>query len=413
MRNSVDIMDEKSVLKKRCLEIIDICKKEVREMTDEEKQEFEDDKAKIQALNEELEELKKRLEDYEKELPEDEEEEPQEEQEENKLNRNNTSMKKKQFRLLDAINAVVNNRNFTPEQEAVFAVGKEEARKAGISVSGQITLPVEARTVTVTGVDGEHDDVIDTDFQSIIDPLRANSVLQKAGAKWLTGCVNDIVYPILNKGVVAWKSEIAEADDFGSTFDSKVLKPKRLTATIALSKQLLVQDSIGIEEAIRRDLGNAIIDKLEATILGNGAASDDQPAGMFNGVTPTSVSTFANVCDLEATVEDANVNGQIVYIASNKAKAALRAMDKGGKHTQLVYEGGEVDGTPLYNTSNVDGKKYIVGDFGYLAVAQFGDIDLCVDVFSRAKYAEVLITITTFWDAVKLIDGAFAYGDLA
>lgn len=379
-------------------------------MTDEEKQEFDENKEKIKELNEELKSLREKLDEYEKELPEDEEDEEKEDN--NNKNSNIRKMEnKKEFRLLDAINAVVNNRKFTEEQEAVFAEGAKEMRHAGISAAGQITLPTEARTVTVTA---EHDDVIDTDFQSIIDPLRANSVLAKAGAKFLTNCVGDVQYPILNAGNVAWSDEVAEASGFGSTFDSVKLTPKRLCATISISKQFLQQDSIQSEQAIRRDLGNAIIDKLEATILGSASGGTNQPEGLFYSASSSamsaSVSAFSDVCDLEAKVEDNNVNGKLVYVASNKAKAALRAMDKGGKHTQLVYENGEVDGTPLYNTSNVSGKTYIVGDFSYLAVAQWGGMDITVDVYSRAKYGEVVLTINTFWDAKKLVPGAFGFG---
>lgn len=408
--NSVEIQDKKSTLKQRCIDIVEACKAEVREMTDEEKQEFDENKEKIKELNEELKSLREKLDEYEKDLPQEDEE--KDNNNKNSINRNMEN--KKQFRLLDAINAVVNNRKFTEEQEAVFAEGVKEMRHANLNAAGQITLPTEARTVTVTGVGGEHDDVIDTDFQQIIDPLRANSVLAKAGAKFITNCVGDVQYPILNAGNVAWSDEVAEASGFGSTFDSVKLQPKRLCATISISKQFLVQDSIQAEEAIRRDLGNAIIDKLEATILGSASGTTNQPEGLFYSGSASamsaSVSSFTDVCDLEAKVEDNNVNGKLTYVASNKAKAALRAMDKGGKHTQLVYENGEVDGTPLYNTSNVSGKTYIVGDFSYLAIAQWGGMDITVDPLSRAKYGEIVLTINTFWDAKKLIPGAFGFG---
>lgn len=412
MKNSVEIQDEKSTLKQRCIDIVELCKAEVREMTDEEKQEFDENKEKIKELNEELKSLREKLDEYEKDLPQEEEDEEKEDN--NNQRKSNIRMEKKQFRLLDAINAVVNNRKFNPEQEAVFAEGVKEMRHANLNAAGQITLPTEARTVTVTGVGGEHDDVIDTDFQAIIDPLRANSVLAKAGAKFITNCVGDVQYPILNAGSCQWQDEVSEASGFGSTFDSVKLQPKRLCATISISKQFLVQDSIQAEEAIRRDLGNAIIDKLEATILGSASGGTNQPEGLFYSASSSamsaSISSFTDVCDLEAKVEDNNVNGKLVYVASNKAKAALRAMDKGGKHTQLVYENGEVDGTPLYNTSNVSGKTYIVGDFSYLAIAQWGGMDITVDPLSRAKYGEIVLTINTFWDAKKLVPGAFGFG---
>ena len=41
------------------------------------------------------------------------------------------------------------------------------------------------------------------------------------------------------------------------------LSPKRLTAYVDISKQVLVQDSLDVENAIREDIINAINTKLE------------------------------------------------------------------------------------------------------------------------------------------------------
>ena len=78
-----------------------------------------------------------------------------------------------------------------------------------------------------------------------------------------------------------------------------------------------MQDSIGVENAIRTDLVNAINAKLEETILGDAEGSATQPAGIFAEITPTSVTDFASICAKEAEVEDANVIGDCKYILSN------------------------------------------------------------------------------------------------
>ena len=45
--NSLELKDKQSTLIKRCQEIVDNCKAEIRDMTDEEMKEFEDNKAEI------------------------------------------------------------------------------------------------------------------------------------------------------------------------------------------------------------------------------------------------------------------------------------------------------------------------------------------------------------------------------
>ena len=49
--NSVELRDRQSVLLNRCKEIVEVCKTEIREMTDEEQQEFDANKEEIKELN--------------------------------------------------------------------------------------------------------------------------------------------------------------------------------------------------------------------------------------------------------------------------------------------------------------------------------------------------------------------------
>ena len=215
----------------------------------------------------------------------------------------------------------------------------------------------------------------------------------------------------MGKGNVGWESEIASASGNTYAFTNKVLRPKRLTAFVDISKKMLAQDTIGVENAIRRDIVNALNDKLEATILGSGSGSTTQPAGIFYDASATTVSGFAGVCDLEATVEDANVYGDMKYLLSTSAKADFRAMPKSSKNTQLVMEGGQIDGVPAITTSNVKtAGAYVYGDFSNLAVASWGNIDITVDEYTQAVNGCVRLVINAYFDAVILRPEAFAFG---
>ena len=325
-----------------------------------------------------------------------------------KENISNRNKMKKQFSLLKAINDIANNRSLDAVSQAVINAGADEMRSAGQSFSGQIQLPVESRAaVTVTD---EHDDVIEVQFADLLTPLRAKNVLVAAGAKYMSGLIGDVQVPIMGAGNVTWEGEVASAKEAGYTFTSKKLQPKRLTAYVDISKQFLVQDSIGAEQAIRADIVAAINSKLESTILGSAQGSTTTPAGIFYGQSPKTIATFKDICDLEASIEDANVIGECKYVMSNKAKAALRNMPKSSKSTQLVMENGEVDGTPVLNTSNVEAQNIAYGDWNNLAIGQWGSIDLVVDPYTLAKDGQVRIVINAFFDAITLRPEAFAFG---
>lgn len=404
--NSVEIQDKKSQLFQRCEEIINTCKKEIRTMNEDEKSEFEGNKKEILNLNEELRKLNEELDSYSmKDV---------EEQEANN-NKNNTHINMKEerkFSLVKAIRAIANNQQMDEFTASVINAGKEENRKAGISSQGQIQLPSTRSTVTVAS---EGEDVVVTDLLDILTPLRAKNVMAQAGAKIMGNLVGNVQVPVMSMSQVHWEMETADAQDGAPTFSHVTLTPRRLTAFIDCSKQMLVQDSLDVENTIRQDLINAINSKLEATILGDGDGKEGganvvAPEGMFNVLTPTTVSDFAGICDVESDIEDANVLGECKYVMSNKCKSALRSMIKGTNGTGMVYENGSVDGTEALNTSHVEGTNYIYGDWSNLAIGSWGGIDLTVDPYSKAAAGQVRIVVNAFFDAKILREEAFAAG---
>lgn len=409
--NSLQLKDQKAQLKKRAQEIIDTVKVEMRDLTDEETQEIEDLKKQIKEKDEELKALQERLDNLSVEDDDEENEtstEKEDDKEENKRNNNiiTSKMSKKNFSLVKAIRNIANNQPLDDVTLAVINAGQEEARKAGVNAQGQIQLPTEERATVTVAAEGE--DVVATDLFDILTPLRAKNVLVNAGARFMGNLVGNVQVPVMTKSNVTWEGEVAAAKDGAGTFSHKTLSPKRLTAYIDISKQMIAQDSIGVENAIRTDLVNAINSKLEETVLGDAAGSATQPAGIFNEIAPTTVSNFAAICDKEADVEDANVLGECKYIVSNKAKAALRSMAKSTKSTQLVFENGEIDGTETFNTSNVSGKQYVYGDFSNLAIGSWGGVDLTVDPYTKAGDGQIRIVVNMYVDAVVLRPEAFA-----
>lgn len=334
------------------------------------------------------------------EKPEEEVEKPVEEKAEkreiNKENKNNINIMNKQNSLVKELrNAIENNQK-------------------------SITVAAENRTVTVQGygegagaVDGVHDEVIETEIQGILEPLYANSVLANLGARFYTGLPHgDVQVPKMGKGSCGWAGEIEAASASGNTFTTVKLSPKRLTAYVDISKQLLAQDTIGVEAAIKRDIVNALNDKLEATIFGAVAGDDTKPAGIFYNASETNVDTFAQLCAFEATLDDANVNGQKKYLMGNTAKATFRSMIKGTNNTGMVLENGQIDGTPMVNTSNVSTKKFVYGDFNYLAIGSWGDIEITIDQYTQAVNGCVRLVINAFFDAKVLRPEAFKFGNV-
>lgn len=326
---------------------------------------------------------------------------------------NINTMKEQRFSLLKAIRNVAENRQLDNVTAAVCNEGMKEMRAAGLNTVGQIYIPT-METRAAVSVASEGVDVVATDLYDIIEPLRAKNVLVQAGAKFYTGLTNNAQIPVMTGSNVNWAGETAAATDGNVLFNNVTLTPKRLTAYVDISKMLLAQDSIGVENAIRQDLINAINSKLESTILGKGAKSATTPAGIFNGKTPTKVTDFEGLVGLEAKVEEANVLGGISYIASPSARASFRNMMKGSRGTaQLAYVDGALDGTPVYSTSNVEAKTFVVGDFSNLAIGSWGGLDIVVDNYTQAVNGMIRLVVNAYFDAALIRPEAFQFGTFA
>lgn len=426
----------KEDIKNELRSIVNAARMEMRKLTTQEQTRMEELKKELKELQDKMEEEEepkaeddKKEEDRECAPQEDKKEEdracePQnedkKEEEARSINENieqksfniKTKMNK-EFRLLKAISDIANNRQLDDVALAVSEAGREEMRANGLSYGGQIQIPIESRAAISVAAEGE--DVVATNIYNVMEPLRAKNVLVQAGAKFITNLTGDVQIPLMTATNCGWESEMGEAKDGAGTFSSVKLSPKRLTCYIDLSKQFLVQQSSGCEALIRQDIISAINSKLEETLLSDAEGDLTKPAGIFATINPSAhtVSNFADLCNAESDIEDANVIGELKYVMSNKAKAALRSMQKSAKTTQLVMENGQIDGTQVLNTSHVKGKKFAYGDWSNLAIGQFGAIDLTIDSYSQATKGVVRLVINAFFDAKVLRPEAFVTGTIA
>lgn len=339
------------------------------------------------------------------EQPKDEEsdeEETQSEDDEEKRYIHNNKNKMGKFSLIKTINDIVNNRSMSDEAQVVLNAGTEEMRKAGLSYSGQIQLPVsemrEAPAAIVAGQETYGAEVVATEKLNILEPLRNRMVLAQAGATYLTGLVGNVSIPTYSGSNVGWKGELVDAEDGKGTFDSIEFSPKRLTAYIDVSKQFLAQDSVGAEEMLYRDIVNAIADKLEATILGAGAGDANTPEGIFNGAEVLTVD-FTNIVEMEKKLEEAKLFGDYKFIASPAAKAKFKTTTISGSKSDLrmLMEGNEVNGYPVLTTGNCAGVAF--GKWDELVIAQWGSLDIIIDPYTQAKKNAVRIVVNAFFDA--------------
>lgn len=352
-------------------------------------------------VREEVQEQETPVEEREIKEPEVQETPEPKEERNNISNTKNIHMSK--FSLIKAINDVVNNRNINEDALSVIEMGATEMRKSGLSYSGQIQLPVEERALPTAGaivatVIEQGKEIVETEKLNILEPLRGKSILAEAGATFLTGLVGNISIPTYSGSTVGWQGEMVEAENGKGAFDTVELSPKRLTAYIDISKQFLVQDSVGAEEMLRADIVNALVSKLEQTIFGDEAGDSTKPAGIFYNAEEVNPS-YAAVCEAEADVTDFAGDKRFVMSPAMKAQFKQTTISGDKSDLRLLMQGNEVDGYPVSVSSNVLAEGWAFGDFRELVVAQWGAIDIVVDPYTLATKNAIRLVINAFFDA--------------
>lgn len=375
---SIELIDKKEQLQLRAENILSGAEKESRKLTDEESANFNEIVKQIEVADTELREITNKL---------------------NKRTDNKTIMEN--FSLLKAVADRANGKQLDERAQEVVNAGIAEMRKAGISYSGDIVLPMEFRANIQAGVATAGKEDIATDVLGILPALRAKSVLVQAGATYITGLTGNVSIPVYSGSNVTWEGEVAAASDGAGTFSEVKFEPKRLTAYVDVSKQFLIQDSNSAEELLKNDIVNAITEKLEKTLLGNAAGTTTMPAGIFNGVTAdTAAVTYADVVNMEATLEDANVSGDIKFIVAPTAKAVLKTTVKGANaNAGFIMQNGEVEGYDVLCSSAVASKGIVMGNFSDYVIGQWGGIELTVDPYTQAANGKVRLVVNAYFDA--------------
>ena len=372
-------LQEKSLeLRNQLAELIATGQKEERELNEEETNTMAELRKSIDEINAQIEEIEK---------------------ENRNIQKNTIITENKEIRtmsLLKMINAVVEGRNFTEDEAKAIAEARAEFAKSGIAPKGQIVY----RSIAAT-VEGSGKENVPEDKWNLEVAVRNNLVATKMGADFVSGLVGDVSIPKYAGSNVTWKGETATAADGQGAFSEVTLTPKRLTATLDVSKQFLLQDSNDAEALLIRDLGAAIAEKLDETIFGAEDGDNTKPAGLFYGVSGTKALTditYDDVLSLEEAVELAN-GSNYMFVVNPKVKFALKGTQM-ANGLQMVFDGDEIDGYKTISSNSVVTNGIICMDPHELVIGNWGSaFEITVDPYTKAADGQVRLVVNAYYDA--------------
>lgn len=280
------------------------------------------------------------------------------------------------------------------------ALGEQLSDEERQYVSGS---KINYRTIQAQGEAGTGVEDIAEDKKALDVAIRNASVLNRLGATWFSNAKGDISIPKYSGSQVGWAGEIDTASSGDGEFTEVVLKPKRITAVLDISRTFLAQDSNDAEAILIKDLADAVAEKLDETIFGAQSGTTVRPEGLFfnSGYTTTgdtlSAITYNDVLDLELAVEEKN-GRDFVFVASPQVKYALKGTQM-ASGLQMVYSNNEIDGYKAIVSNSVEKKGLMALNPRDLAVAQWAGIDITVDNYTKAADNQVRLVINAYYDA--------------
>lgn len=280
-----------------------------------------------------------------------------------------------------------------------------------------LLIPVEARAALKAG----GNPLIQEEKAELVLPL-GEWALKKAGARFFTGLKGDFVFPEFKDIKAYWAGENGDSKDAGGSFTkARRLTPKRLTSHVMVSKQLLMQDSIEVEQLFRDMLAEAVLRKLEQTVLSTGKEVENTPDGLFATAPSLGEITWENIVAMEGTLAEADaLRGSLAYIAHptlvTTAKTTLKDLSGGGG----FIANGQINEYPAIRSSEVpsdlgaaeDEYGIIFGNWSDLVIGQWGALDIITNPYTHVREGMVKIVINSYWDFKTIRNESFAKGSM-
>ena len=270
------------------------------------------------------------------------------------------------------------------------------------------------------GVDTAGGFLVDEDLRGdqFIELLRNKMVVMEAGARSLSDLNGDVLLPKqTGAGTAFWIAEDGTVAESSQTLGQIALRPKTIGAFTDISRKMLLQSSLDIENFVVNDFTTILAIAIDLAAL-SGSGANGQPLGIINstGVSSTtwastSDPTFAEIVGLETNADSSNaLIGDLKYITSSTIRGALKVKDKSTSTAQFIWEDNMVNGWPALVTNQLDSDKTIFGNWNDLIIGFWGGVDINLDTATNSTSGALRVVLLQSTDiAIRHIE-SFAIG---
>lgn len=284
-------------------------------------------------------------------------------------------------------------------------------------------------TISLRAIQNEpsiHDASTPILYQDLQKPLEQGLILNRLGGRILYDVHGEPMWPFVSGVEAEVAGENEAASEKNLEFSTVKSTPKRIALTIPVSRRAIHQSNLNLYGLVMEQLGLGVARKLNRILCETSAHGDYSGpfvAGTMAGGTELTRSaaafTYGDVLELEHAVLNKltdSVGTDPCFIMNYKMAQKLRSTPIVAGQSEMIltlHRDGNVHygmmcGRRVELSNYVpDGHVYF-GDFRYLGLPQYGDINIIVDPYSGAKTNTVNFTLNTDMDMVKIRKEAFA-----
>lgn len=314
-----------------------------------------------------------------------------------------TETEKKKFSFIKAMNFLANPNDRRAMEAAKFEIecSRAAAEKAGKAAQG-LMIPVDIlglRDLTVgSNTGGGYTVASELKAESFIDLLRNKSVIQRAGAQLLNGLVGNILIPRQTGAATSyWVAESSAPTESALAVDQVSMSPKTVGAFSDVSRKLLLQSSVDVEQMVKKDLAAVLALAIDKAAL-YGSGSSNQPLGL-TGVTGLNIvdlaaatPTFLEMVAMETAIASDNADVEVMkYLMNAAGRGALKGKEKAAGYPQYVFENNMVNGYGTEVSNQINAGDFFFGNWQDLLIGFWSGLDLMVDPYTASTSGTVRI----------------------
>lgn len=290
----------------------------------------------------------------------------------------------------------------------------------------EATIVLSRDLMTTAGL--EDTGIIPVSEEEMLKPLRAGLIYDKVGIKVMTGLVaGKLRWPRHGKAVAQWAGEGERLVDAKIDFTKLDTKPERLGLAIPVTKEELESSEGLVENVIREEMPNAIVDVVnEAMFTTVGTytdASDGNKTKNKKVVGPfvkaaTKAIQFAGEIPTRKELlkmKVAVIKSGIKLIApcwvmTEDMKAELEDVKVDAGSGRFLIENDMLLGCPVFTTEFIGQGNIGFGDWSYQAAGFFGSMNVAVDPYTLLRQNSTDFVLNAHFATVTLYEEAFVLG---